>query len=137
MIQKAILRLQLPGLYVLPFSAFLLAVARYSYRAKELLVCWLFFCFCFAALALAFLGIGFAYSAVRHSFKWLSVVKVVIPELAVALTEVPKEPVSAPPVLAAAILNLSLAPCAPRIALNSASCLRIELAPSSEDNVRY
>jgi hypothetical protein len=137
MVQKAILRLQLPGLYVLPFSAFLLALARYSYRAKELLVCWLFFCFFFAVVALTFLGIGFAYSAVHHFLKWLSVVKAVIPELAVALAEVPEEPVSAPPVLAAATLNLSLAPCAPRIALNSASCLRIELAPSSEDDVRY
>ena len=136
MIQKAILRLQLLGLYILSFAAFLLALTRYSYRAKELLVCWLFFCSFFAALALTLLGIGFAYSAVHHFLKWLSVVKVVIPKLAVVLAEVPKEPVSAPQVLAAATLNLSLAPCTPLIALNSASCLRIELVPSAADDVR-
>jgi hypothetical protein len=58
MILKAILRLRLPGLCILFFTAILLALIRYSYRAKELLTCWLFFCSFFGVLALTSLGIA-------------------------------------------------------------------------------
>jgi hypothetical protein len=136
MIQKAILRLQLPGLYALPFFALLLALARYSYHVRELLVCWLFFCSLFAALALISLGILFACFVGHLLLKWLSEVKAAIPELAVTLVEAPQESVSAAQILAAPTLNLSVGPCAPVIALHSASCLLIDLVPSSEDDVR-
>jgi hypothetical protein len=40
--------------------AFCWGLAHYSYRAKELLVCWLFFCPFFALLAVLFLGSALA-----------------------------------------------------------------------------
>src|ERR1700739_1630374 len=85
MIQKATLRLQLPGLCVLFFAAFLFALIRYSYRAKELLACWLIFCSLLAALVLISLGIVLVCFAGRLLLKRLSVVKTVIPELVLAL----------------------------------------------------
>jgi hypothetical protein len=136
MILKAILRLRLPGLCVLFFAAILLALIRYSYRAKELLTCWLIFCSLFAALALISLGIVFACFAGHFLLKRLSEVKTVIPELVEALLQAPQAPVSGPPFLSAASLNLPLAPSSPVIALDSASSLLIEVAPLSEDNVR-
>jgi len=135
MIQKATLRLQLPGLCVLFFAAFLFALIRYSYRAKELLACWLIFCSLLAALVLISLGIVLVCFAGRLLLKRLSVVKTVIPELVLALVETPQEPVSKPQIMAAATLSLPLAPCSPVIALDSAPCLLIEVAPLSEDNV--
>ena len=45
MIYKDLFRRFLVGFYVLAFSALLFGFTRYSYRAKELLVCWLFFLF--------------------------------------------------------------------------------------------
>jgi hypothetical protein len=136
MIQKAILRLQHPGLCVLTFLALLLALARYSYRAKELLVCWLLFCSFFAASALIVLGITFGCFAGHLLLKWLKEVKAVIPELVVALAEAPQESLSVPEILTSATLKLSLSPCAPAIDFNSAPCLLIEVASSSADNVR-
>jgi hypothetical protein len=136
MILKAILRPWLPGLYLLFFAAFLFALIRYSYRAKEFLACWLIFCSLFAALALISLGIVFACFAGHFLLKWLSVVKTVIPELVEALLQAPQAPVSGSQILSAASLNLPLAPYSPLIALDSAPSPLFEVAPLSEDNVR-
>jgi hypothetical protein len=96
MIQKNTLRRLLPGFYVLPLFALLLALSRYSYRAKELLVCWLLFCSFFALLAVLFLASVLAYYAVHHLLNWMSVAKTVIPELAVCLADIPKKTIPDP-----------------------------------------
>ena len=62
MIQKDIFRRLLAGFYFLQLSTLLLGLACYSYRVKELLVCWLFFCSLVALLALLFLGAVLALS---------------------------------------------------------------------------
>jgi hypothetical protein len=71
---KDILRRLLAGFYVLLFPALLLGLTRYSYRAKELLVCWLLFCSLFALLAVLFLGSVLACYAVHHLLNWPSAV---------------------------------------------------------------
>ena len=101
MIQKAILLLQLPGLCVLTFLAVLLALARYSYRAKELLVCWLFFCSFFVALVLIFLGAVLTFRAGENLVKMLAVARKLAPKLALYLAQLLQQAISAPRIIAA------------------------------------
>ena len=111
MIQKHILRRLLAGFYFLQFSVALLWLLHYSYRAKKLLVCWLFFCSLFAMLALAFLAIVLACYAGQYLAKWVSVARTVIPELAVCLVELPQEVGSGPHIIVAGPLKLTAGPC--------------------------
>jgi len=121
---------------VLQFSVLLLWLARYSYRAKELLVCWLFFCSLFAVVALIFLGAVLACHAGQYLVKWVRVAKTVIPELAVCIAELPQEPVSGPRILVAATLPLSVDLYTTVNTLDAHSRLLIEVAPSARDDVR-
>lgn len=132
MIHRDLFRRFLVGFYVLTFTVLLFGLTRYSYRAKELLVCWLFFCSFFAVLALILLGVALAAFAGQYFLKFLSVAKLVIPELAAALAEVPQELVSVPPILAATTLEFSGGPCRPVVALDSSSYPLIEPAPVAE-----
>lgn len=135
MIPKDIVRRLLPGFYVLPLSASLLGLTRYSYRAKELLVCWLFFCALFAVLALMFLGAVLACYAGQYVVKWVSATNTVIPELAVRLAELPQEVMSVPRILVAGTLSLPAAPYESVNARDANSCLLIEAAHSAEEDV--
>jgi hypothetical protein len=135
MFQKYIFRRLTLGFYVLPFSALLLGLTRYSYRAKELLVCWLFFSSFFAVLALIFLCIVLACYAGRHLVNWMRVANRVIPELAVCLVEAPQEAISDPRIPGAGTFKLSAGPYPLLEAIDPASFLRIEIAPSAEDDV--
>jgi len=105
MIQKDILRRLLARFYFLPFSAFFPCLACYSYRVRELLVCWLFFSSLFASIALLFLAVVLAGYAGRYLMKYVSVVKTVIPELAVRFAELPPDAISEPRILVAGALG--------------------------------
>jgi hypothetical protein len=136
MIQKHILRRLTLGFYVLLFSALLLGLTRYSYRAKELLVCWLFLSSLFAVLVLIVLGIVLACYAGQHLVNWVRVAKVAIPELVVCLAEFRQETSPSPQILVGETLKLSAIPCGPEDALESASCFLIEIVPSAAEGVR-
>jgi hypothetical protein len=131
MVQKVILRRLPAGFYVLPLFAFLLGLARHSYRAKELLVCWLFFCSFFALLALMFLGAVLACYAGRRLVKWVRAANTVVPELAVWLAESPQETSSGPRILVSGTLKLSAGSRIPEDVLDPASWLLIEVMPSA------
>jgi hypothetical protein len=137
---KAFFRRFQVGFYFLASCGLLFGLTRSSYRAKELLACWLFFCSCFAAIVLLLVGGVLATFAGHLLVKWLSKVKLAIPELAVALVEVSKGHAPVPVILAAATLEFSVVPCAPVGAVHSASNLLVEAAPLSakpfsEENV--
>jgi hypothetical protein len=132
MIHKDLFRRFLVGFYVLAFSALLFGLMRYSYRAKELLVCWLFFSSFFAVLALVLFGAVLAAFAGQYFLKLLSVAKLVIPELATALAATPQRPFTVPPFLADATLKFPVGSCRPVVALDSASYLLVEAALLSE-----
>jgi len=135
MIQKAILRLQLPGLFILLFFAFLLGIIRYSYRAKELLVCWLFFCSCFAALVLILLGAVLTLHAGENLLKMLGVARKLIPKLALCLAQLLQQAISAPRIIAAGVPKTP-ADLSPTVdMLDTHSCLLIERVVSFEDRV--
>ena len=101
MIQNRILRRLVAGSYVLPFFAFLLGLARHSYRAKELLVCWLLFCSFFAVVVLMFLGAVLACHAGYYLVTCVRAAYTVIPELVAGLAQPPEEDISAPRILIA------------------------------------
>jgi len=131
------LMLRLPArFYVLPPSAFLLGLTLYSYRLRELLVCWLFFCSFFALLALAFLGVALACYALENLGKWVGVAKIVIPELAVSLAKLLCEAISAPRIIVAGDLKTAAGPSTSVSVLDAHSCLLIEAAPPAEISVR-
>lgn len=135
MIQREILRRLLAGFYVLQFSAFLLCLTWYSYRVKELLVCWLFFCSFFAVLALILLGIVFAYYAARHLVNWVKVVYTGIPELAAFLAELPQEAIPGSRIPAAVAVESPLGPYTTVNAVEAPPCLLIEVSLSIENGV--
>jgi len=135
MIQKDILRRLLAGFCVLQFFVLLLWLTRYSYRVKELLVCWLLFCSFFAALALLFLGAMLACYAGLYLVRWASVSTTIIPELAACLAELPREAISGPRILVAGTLALSAAPSITVKALDTQPCLLIEKLLSTENSV--
>jgi len=123
MIHKVLFRRFVLGSYFLGFSALLFGLTRYSYLARELLVCWLFFCSLFAVLALALFAAVLAGFAGQHLLKLLSVAKLVIPDLAATLVAAP------PPLLAAAAFKRPAGPCRPVFTLDSASFLLVESTP--------
>ena len=101
MIQNRILRRLLAGFCFLPFFAFLVGLARYSYRAKELLICWLFFCLFFAVAVLMFLGAVLACQAGHYLVRWVRAAYIVIPELVAGLAQPPQEDISGSRILVA------------------------------------
>jgi hypothetical protein len=133
MLQKDILHRLLLGFYVLQFSAFLLCLACYSYRARELLVCWLLFCSLFAVLALMLLGFVLAFHAGRSLVKWMRAGDDVISELAVCRAELPPEAIAWPGILATGALKA--APYAVVSVPDADSCVPIEIASPAEDDV--
>jgi hypothetical protein len=133
--RKNILRRLLAGFYVLLFPALLLELTRYSYRAKELLVCWFFFCSLFALLAVLLLGSVLACCAVHHLLNWMSVAKTVIPELVVSLAQIPQKVRATPRILVAGTLKTLAGPCPPVNALDAHSSLLIKVPPSTEASV--
>ena len=110
MIEKDILRRLLARFYVLQFSTFLLCLTCYSYRARELLACWLFFCFLFAVLAIAFLCALLACYEGQYLLNWVGAANTVIPELVVCLAELPQEAVSGPRILVVGVLEPTVGP---------------------------
>jgi len=135
MMQKAILRLQLPRLYVLPFSLLLLGLTHYSYRAKELLVCWLFLCSIFAALGLVLLATTLAWYAGQKLLELSSGAKTLIPKLALWLAQSLERVLSGPRIIAS---EASQPPAGPSVAagiLDRRACLVVELAPWVEGSV--
>ena len=123
MIRKVLFRRFVLGSYFLGFSALLFGLTRYSYLARELLVCWLFFCSLFAVLALALFAAVLAAFAGQHFLKLLSVAKLVIPDLAAALVAAPA------PILSVAAFKRPAGPCRPVFTLDSASFLLVESTP--------
>lgn len=136
MMQKDILRRFLPGIYVLQFSALFLLLTHYSYCAKELVVCWLFFCSLFAGLTLLFLGAVLTFYAGQKLVKWVRVAKTVIRELGARPAELPQEVSSGPRSIAAGSVKLAARPYAAVSALDGYSCQLIEAASLAEDDVR-
>jgi hypothetical protein len=133
MIHKVLFRRFLLGFYALAFSGLLFGLTRYSYRAKELLVCWLIFCSFFAVLALALFAAVLAAFAGQYFLKLLSVAKLVIPELVAAFVAAPQRPAAVPPILAAVTLNFPVDFCVPVVALDSSSSYPpIDSMPLSE-----
>lgn len=128
MIQNGILRRLFAGFCVLPFFAFLLVLARHSYRVKELLICWLFFCLFFAVLALMFLGAVLACHAGLYFVKQERAANTITPELVAGLAEPPREAISGPRILVAGT-HASLD------ALGAHPGLLIEVRPTTEAGV--
>ena len=135
MIQREILRRLLAGFYLLQFSALLLCLSCYSYRVKELVVCWLFFCSLFAALAVILLAAMFSYHAALHLVNWVKVVYAGIPELAAFLAELPQEVILGRQIPAAVVVELPINLYPTTKALNIPSRLLVDAAPSIEDGV--
>jgi hypothetical protein len=78
------------------FSGLLLGVSLYSYRVRELLVCWLFFIILFVVLALLILGTVLAWYAGVRASHWARTTAPVAPVLVLASAEVPLETISDP-----------------------------------------
>ena len=135
MIQKDIFRRLLAGFYFLLFSTLLLGLACFSYRVKELLVCWLFFCSLFALLALMFLGAVLACYAGKYLVAWTTAAHTVIPKLAVRLAELPLDVISAPRILVTGTLALPADPYTTVNALEVPPCLLIEVPATTEISV--
>ena len=129
MTRKNFLRRLLPGFYVLPLFTLLLVLSRYSYSAKELLVCWLLFCSFFALLAVLFLAGVLACFAVQYLLNGIGVAKSVITNLAV-YADVPLKPSPDPRILAARTFKLPENTFAALDALAPVACLSLEVPPS-------
>jgi len=128
MIHKDLFRRFLVGIYVLAFFVLLFGLTRYSYRAKELLVCWLLLCSFFAVVALMFLGAVLAWYAGKYLVRWVSVAKTIIPELAVRFAGLPQEAISGLEILVAGTLNAPASTDASLDALGAHSGILIEVA---------
>jgi hypothetical protein len=115
MFQKDIVRRLLRAFYALPLLAFLLGLARHSYRAKELLVCWLIFCSFFAALALLLLGAVLAWHAALVLVKLSRARKPLAPKPALWLAQLPQEGHSGSRIIAAGARK---PPAGPSVALS-------------------
>jgi hypothetical protein len=135
MIHKDLFRRFLVGFYAVAFSVLLFGLTRYSYRAKELLVCWLFFCSFFAVLAVALFAAVLASLAGQYFLKLFSVAKLVILDLAAALAAAPRRPATVRPFLATATFKFPVDSCSTVVALVSASYLLVESTPLPEKPV--
>ena len=91
MIQKYNLRQARAGVCSLSPIALLLGLVFCSYRARELLVCWLFFGLFFAVLAVVLIGGVGAYSAGKYITERVLAIVPRTPELPIGLPEVPPE----------------------------------------------
>ncbi len=118
------------------FCTFLLCLTCYSYRIKELLICLLFFCCFFAVLAFVLLGALFAGYAGQYLLNWIGAAKRVIPELVVALAQIPQEVVATPRILVAVALDPAVSPYVAMPALDAHSSLLVAVPHSTKDNVR-
>jgi hypothetical protein len=130
MTQKVILRRLLEVSYFLPFSVLLLGLAHYSYRAKELLVCWFF-----AVLALLLLSAVLAWYAGLKLVELALVAKTLAPNLALWLSQLLQEAVPRPRIIVAGALKTVALPLAAVTVLDPHSCLLIEIAPAAERDV--
>ena len=135
MIQKDILRRLLAGFYVLQFCTFLLCLTCYSYRIKELLVCWLFFCCFFAVLAFVLLGALLAGYAGQYLLNLVGAANTVIPELVVSLAQIPQEVSAAPRILVAGALDPAVSTYAALPALDAHSSLLAAVPQLTNDDV--
>ena len=135
MSQRDILRRFFTGSCALLFPALLLGLAHYSYRAKELLVCWLFLCSLLALLAVLLLSSVIACYAVHHLLTWMSVAKTVIPELVISLAQIPQEVGATPRILVAGTLEPLVGPRLPVSALEADASLVAKVSPSTEKGV--
>jgi hypothetical protein len=68
-------------------SGLLLGLSLYSYRVRELLVCWLFFSLLFVSLALVILGGVLACYAGNYAIHWVSTAVGVTPVVALGAGE--------------------------------------------------
>jgi hypothetical protein len=68
-------------------SGLLLGLSLYSYRVRELLVCWLFFSLLFVSLALVILGGVLACYAGNYAIHWASTAAGVTPVVALGAGE--------------------------------------------------
>ena len=136
MIQKDVLRRLVATFYVLQFSTFILCLTCYSYRVRELLVCWLFFCFLSAVLAIAILGALLVCYAGQYLLNWVGAANKVLPDLVVCLAEIPQEASSAPRIIVAGTLEAVAVPMRPWMRLSSIlvswSRLQLELKKVSD-----
>lgn len=119
----------------LPFSVFILVLTYCSYRAKELLVCWLLFCSFFALLALMFLGVVLVFFAGQHLVQRVRAANSLIPMLAARLAELSQEPVSGPRFLVTAALKLAVGPCPVGNVPDADPCTLAGIASSVEEDV--
>jgi hypothetical protein len=136
MIVKVMLRRLLAGLYVLPFPVFLLGLAHYSYRAKELLVCWLFFCSFLAVLALLFLSAALAWYAGQKLVELSRVAKTLAPNPVLWLAQLLQEAVSTPRSIVAGDVNPSTGPAIAVSVLDLRSCPVVEVVLPMEVRVQ-
>jgi hypothetical protein len=135
MAHKVILHRLLAVSYFLPFSVLLLGFAHYSYRAKELLVCWFLFCSFFAVLALLFLSALLAWYAGLRLVELSLVAKTLSPNLALWLPRLLQGAVPRPRIVVAGALKTVVLPLAAVTVLDRHSCLLIEIAPAAERDV--
>jgi hypothetical protein len=122
-------------LFALLFPALILGLTRYSYRAEELLVCWLLFCSFFALLVLVFLGVVLAFHAGQHLVRWVRAAKTVIRELVVSLAQPPQQVRATPRILVSGTLETLAGPCPQVNVLDSHSSLLIKVPPSIKESV--
>jgi hypothetical protein len=135
MTHKVILRRLLAVPYFLSFSVLLLGLAHYSYRAKELLVCWFLFCSLFAVLALLFLTAVLAWYAGLKLVELSLVAKTLAPNLALWLSRLLQEAVPRPRIIVAGTLETVAIPSAAVAVLDPHSYLVVEIAPAAERDV--
>jgi hypothetical protein len=135
MTQKVIVRRLLAVPYVLLFSVFLLGLAHYSYRAKELLVCWFLFCSLFAALALLFLSAVLAWYAGLKLVELSLVMKTLAPNLALWLPRLLQEAISRPRIIVTGALKTVALPSAAVAVPDLHSYLIIEIAFTADKDV--
>jgi peptidoglycan/LPS O-acetylase OafA/YrhL len=76
---------------VLQLSGLLLGFSLYSYRVRELVVCWLFLIILFVALALLILGAVLAWYAGIYASHWVRTTTPVVPVLVLASAGVHQE----------------------------------------------
>jgi hypothetical protein len=76
------------GHYAFPFLGVPVGLGLYSYRLRELLVCWLFFIILFVVLALFILGAVLAWYACKRATHWARTTEPVTPVFALASAEI-------------------------------------------------
>jgi hypothetical protein len=75
-------------------SGLVLGLSLYSYRVRELVVCWLFFIILFVVLALLVLGAVLAWYAGIYASHWARTTAAVTPVLVLASAEIHLEAIA-------------------------------------------